>query len=359
MKMTLCWSCKGSAPLFFGIDKIFKFTFLICFRCPMETTEANQVYAAVLHVLMQDRDGKVETLLKDILEWEKTHPPTSEYDGFEWYQVHADPRTLNKMVRQKEFAHRLKTNKCITYRAMEIKALEKALDDYEGTLTQIEEAKGIPPDLFSIIIGHEDKKELIMRSIEAEKPVHFILWGTPASAKSLMLEELDRLPQSRFILGSNLTKAGIFEVLFYERPRFLIIDELDKIKDAENLSILLSLMARGFISETKHRRDRHLRLKTWVFASANEVKRVPRELMSRFQPLLFKDYTDDEFYEVVVRVLHEREDTTKTLAVYIAEKVLILLKSRDVRDSVKVARLLKQKTKKDVDHIISIMKKQK
>jgi len=325
----------------------------------MELSREEQAYATVLHVLFQDRQGKAEMILQDILEWEKAHPQKTEYDGFEWYQVHADPRVLNRFVREKVLKVLLKTNKSITYRAVDLQAVEKGLKDYRGTQTKDEEKEEVPPDLFNIIVGHEKKIELITRGMKAKRPVHFILWGTPASAKSLMLEELDRLPQSCFILGSNLTKAGIFEILYNERPRYLIIDELDKIKDAENFSILLSLMARGFISETKHNRDRRARLKTWVFASANEIRRLPGELMSRFQPLRFKDYSDDEFYEVVVKVLSEREDMSQNLAVYVAEKVLGALDSKDVRDAVRVSRLLTEATKKEVDYIISIMKEQK
>lgn len=318
-----------------------------------------EVYKATLRVLSADREGSIESLLQDIIDWEKNNPPRSEYDGWEWYQVHADPRILNRLVREKVLEVRLKTNKSITYRVMSVEAVEKALADYQGSFIQEEKTTEIPQDLFNIIIDHKEKKDLIMRSIQAEKPVHFLLWGTPASAKSLMLEELDRLPQSRFVLGSNLTKAGIFDVLYNERPRFLIIDELDKINDTENLSALLSLMARGFISETKYRRHRSLRLKTWVFASANAIKRIPRELMSRFQPLLFRDYTPDEYNEVVVKVLSEREGVSENLAIYIAQQVLNILKSRDVRDSIKIARLLKTHSKQEVDYIVNIMKKQK
>jgi Holliday junction DNA helicase RuvB len=186
-----------------------------------------------------------------------------------------------------------------------------------------------------------------------------LLWGTVASAKTLILEDLARLPHNRFVLGSSLTKAGLFDVLFNERPRYLIIDELDKIDDAENLSALLSLMHKGYITETKYRRHRTLRLKTWVFASANEISRLPKELMSRFLLLRFRDYTDDEFIEVVVNVLKEQENISENLGIYIAERILKELNSRDVRDTVKCARLLRERTKEEVDKIIAILKRQK
>ncbi|MDP2104071.1 MAG: hypothetical protein Q8K26_04075 [Candidatus Gracilibacteria bacterium] len=242
---------------------------------------------------------------------------------------------------------------------MDIGATQRALADYQGALIPVEESKEIPPDLFSIVVGHDEKKDLIKRSLEAENPVHFLLWGTVASAKTLLLEDLARLPQSHLVLGSALTRSGLFEVLYNERPRYLIIDELDKIGDVENLAALLSLMERGFIRETKYRRHRSLKLRTWVFASANEINHFSKELLSRFLLLRFRDYTMDEFFNVTVTVLREREKIGEGLSLYIAEKTALTLQSRDVRDAVKVSRLLKERTKADVDYIVSIMQGQR
>jgi len=327
----------------------------------MSSTTLNQeVYNAVLTILSHDTDGSMKKLLETIVEWEKTHPPKNDYDGFAWSDAYADPRTLNSLVTRRILKVVFKSNKYCAYRAFNLQALEKALADYEGAFIQEAVAEeAFPPDLFKIITGHSDKIDIVVRSLNAERPVHALLWGSVASAKTLMLEELSRLPHSRFILGSSLTKAGVFDILFNERPRYLIIDELDKIDDAENLSALLSLMHKGYVSETKYRRHRTLRLKTWVFASANDITRLPKELLSRFVLLRFRDYTDDEFQEVSVDVLREQENTPENLALYIAQKILSELNSRDVRDTIKVSRLLKEKTKDEVDRIIDIMRKQK
>jgi len=118
-------------------------------------------------------------------------------------------------------------------------------------------------------------------------------------------------------------------------------------------------MHKGYVTETKYKRHRTVRLKTWVFGSANDISRLPKELLSRFALLRFRDYTDDEFREVTVNVLREQEDIPENLAVYIAEKVLRELNSRDVRDAVRCSRLLKTKTKEEIDSIISILKRQK
>jgi len=341
------------------MDKRFKLLEVRVCRGFMESPQTEQVYSSSLHILSQDRDGHIERLLQDIVEWEKSHPPQSQYDGFEWFDVHADPRTLNRLVTNRILCVKLKTNKSITYRMKDVNGTLKALCDYKGTFISIEESKEIPQDLFSLVVGHDEKKDLVKRSLKSENPVHFLLWGTVASAKTLLLEDLARLPQSHLVLGSALTRSGLFEVLYNERPRYLIIDELDKIGDVENLAALLSLMERGFIRETKYRRHRSLKLKTWVFASANEINHFSRELLSRFLLLRFRDYTLDEFINVAVTVLTNREKLPESLSLYIADKTANILGSRDVRDAVKVSRLLEDRTKMDVDHILSIMKGQK
>lgn len=326
----------------------------------MESKISEEVYGSALSVLSNDPTGEMERLLGDIAQWSKKNSPQTPYDGFEWYQVHGDARTLNSLVTKRILEIRLKTNKSTTYRVVNLEALERALNDYQGISAPLaEEEPEIPPDLFSIIVGHQDKKDILKRCIFSDQPVHALLWGSIASAKTLMLEELSRLPRNKFILGSSLSKAGLYEILFNEKPKFLIIDELDKIDDAENLSALLSLMERGFISETKYRRHRKLRLKTWVFSSANRIDRTSPELLSRFLKLRFSDYSDPEFFEVTVIVLTEREKITSSLAAYIADKTLKVLGSRDVRDAVRISRLLKDLDRKEVDHIIGILQKQK
>ena len=324
------------------------------------SSQVSEVYTAALTLLSHDPDGSLERLLRGILEWEANNPPKSEHHGFEWHDVHGDPRTLNSLVIKRVLRVTLKTNKCTLYRTMVSKAIEEALNDYQGVTAQAEvTAEEVPEDLFTIVVDHKHKKEIIRRSLASAKPVGCLLWGSIASAKTLFLEELSRLPQSHFVLGSNLSRAGLFDVLYNERPRHLIIDELDKVKDQSNLTALLSLMQSGIVTETKYRRHRTIRLKTWVFGSANNIHKIPGELLSRFVPLKFRDYTDEEFFEVVVTILTQREDVPESLALYIAEKVIQDLESRDVRDAVKIARLLKDKTKKDVELLIDILKRQK
>jgi Holliday junction DNA helicase RuvB len=309
-------------------------------------------------------DEKVREVLKKAIE---AHQRAIEKYGdsnlgFEWYEVQAAPQLLNKLVREGFLVVSYKSNKSTMYKVVDPKSLAIMIEQVEQMIREgeVEAEYGpveIPPDLFSIIVGHDDVKEVINRSIQSESPVHILLHGSIASAKTMFLEELARLPKSRFVVGSSLTKAGLIEVLFEDKPRFLIIDELDKIETEDNLAALLSLMERGIVTETKYRRHRSLTLKTTVFASANRIDRIPPELLSRFLKLYFRDYTPQEFIEVTVDVLTKREKVSPQVAFHIGEKVLRELGSKDVRDCVKIARLLKQKTIEEVDGLVELLKK--
>ena len=69
--------------------------------------------------------------------------------------------------------------------------------------------------LFDPIIGFDDIKEIFQLSINADKPVHILLVGPPASAKSVFMNCLTKLKQN----FSSSTKSGIFDYQFEHRPR--------------------------------------------------------------------------------------------------------------------------------------------
>lgn len=322
--------------------------------------EAARVHDTVFRLLSSDESGELKDLLKRIIEWEKANPPKNEYHGFYWNDVYGDPRVLNKLVIMMVLKVVLKTNSGTAYRLVDLKATEEAIANFENLTAKPEvvEEVTVPDDILDLVIGHEEKKEIILRALKSKDRVHILLYGSPASAKSLTLECLSRLPGSKHILGSSASKAGLFELLYNEEPKFLILDEIEKIESVEDLSILLSLMERGFIAETKYGRRRSKILNTKVIGACNRIDRLPPELLSRFIKLRFRDYTDDEFIDVSTKVLSQRENIPMGLAVYIADQVLRKLKTKDVRDSIKVARLLKEKTKEDVDRVIELLSRQ-
>jgi holliday junction DNA helicase RuvB len=106
--------------------------------------------------------------------------------------------------------------------------------------------------------------------------------GSPGSAKTMFLTQImQRYKSSYFVVGSNTTKAGLVNQLFERRPKFLLIDELEKMNFIDQTS-LLHLMETGIISETKVNKTRQMEHTSWAFATANSCEKIIQPLLSRF-----------------------------------------------------------------------------
>src|SRR5918996_2527915 len=194
--------------------------------------------------------------------------------------------------------------------------------------------------LFDDIVGFEDVKTLFEMAIKAERPVHLLLCGPPSSGKSLFMSSLTKLERSHYAVGSSSTKSGIFDYLFEYRPRYFIIDELEKMNKKDQTS-LLNLMESGILSELKHNQKRTTQIKTWLFASCNSTDKLLPPLLTRFRDIHFKPYTEEEFVNIVVNVLDREEGVDRDIALIIADGVYNRLKCTNIRECVRIARLAK------------------
>ena len=206
--------------------------------------------------------------------------------------------------------------------------------------------------LFESIVGYSDVKKLFEMSLSSDKPVHILLVGPPASAKTLFMLECMKLERSYFTLGSHSTKSGMIDYLFEKRPRHLLVDEIEHMP-MKDQTALLSLMETGIVSETKFQKTRNTQLKTWVFATSNGTDRMLTPLLSRFVVLHFKQYSFGSFQEVCNHIL-VHEGVPSDVAVAIADAVWTKLKSKDIRDCIKIGRLAK--TRQDVEWIAQTLK---
>jgi DNA polymerase III delta prime subunit len=193
--------------------------------------------------------------------------------------------------------------------------------------------------LFENIIGYDDIKKIFKMSLNSDKPVHILLVGPPASAKTLFMLELLNLERSYFTLGSHSTKAGMIDYLFDYRPRYLIVDEIEHMPYRDQTS-LLSIMETGIITETKSQKTRSTQLKTWIFATCNNKERLLTPLLSRFIIFHLKPYNRNKFSEVSNGLL-VKNDIPIEMANEISRVVWNKLKSKDIRDCIKIARLAK------------------
>jgi Holliday junction DNA helicase RuvB len=207
---------------------------------------------------------------------------------------------------------------------------------------------------FEEIVGHDDIKQIFVKAILSKKPVHVLLVGSPGSAKTMFLTEIMySIKKSYFTVGSNTTKAGLVNQLFEKEPKYLLIDELDKMSGNDQVP-LLHLMETGLISETKVRKTRQLELVSRVFGTANNCEKIILPLLSRFAILEIPEYTFEEFTEIALTTL-ARENIDKPIALSIAEKVWHELDSKDIRDIIKVGRLAS--SSEEVSFVVKMLKK--
>jgi intein/homing endonuclease len=98
------------------------------------------------------------------------------------------------------------------------------------------------PEIFSDIVGLEDVKDILLKALKADKPVHVLIVGGPATAKTMILEALSRFYDVPVILAGASTRAGLRDYIVENVPEIMIIDELDKVENPLDLSVLLTWM---------------------------------------------------------------------------------------------------------------------
>jgi len=208
---------------------------------------------------------------------------------------------------------------------------------------------------FSNVVGYVDIKKLLLRSIVSKEPVHILLTGPPSSSKTVfLLDILGGLENSYFIDAVGSSGPGIFNHLFNSNTKYLLIDEIDKMKKNDQAT-LLNVMETGLISETKVKKTRQKKMKLWIFATSNDVERLSVPLRSRFMELHLEEYTYEEFKEIVKRLLNKRYGLDSTISEKISYEVWYTLKSKDLRDAIRIAKLAKSSD--DVKWLIDLQMK--
>ena len=193
-------------------------------------------------------------------------------------------------------------------------------------------------EIFNDIIGYNNVKRLLGMALESDEQVSILLSGPPASAKTMFLESLMKLKSSYFVDGASTTKSGLINCLFLNNPKYLLIDEIDKMSTKDQ-AMLLNLMETGIVSETKHNKTRTAHMKTLVFATSNNVSDIITPLHSRFFVVELPPYTYEQFYQISVHLLTEGHKVSHDIAKNIAD--IVWANSRNIRDCVRIGRMAK------------------
>jgi Holliday junction DNA helicase RuvB len=281
--------------------------------------------------------GDIELLI-EIARFEDSHDMEREYKiGWSWRHVRIWPATLSRLFKDGYLENVFRSNSYTGYRLSDLgKSLVASADSEDNSEVSREP---IPVDeLFEDIIDHEDVKQLLKACLLADKPVHVLLAGPPALAKSLFLWDIEQASGERaiWLVGSATSKAGLWDIVAERQPQVILVDELDKMNAADTAA-LLSLMEGGRLVRVKRGRGLNLSNQLRVIAASNRLNTLSPELKSRFAICKLAAYNRNDYLEVVRGVLSRREGLDSELAEEVARRLDGL--SQDVRDAIRVARL--------------------
>ena len=283
-------------------------------------------------------------LLKQIAEVEDSIGPESLAGKLGWRSrdVGIWPGTLTKLRMAGYIEDVYESNSYHGYQLTETaRALITGSSLPSPTGTPQGQKLAVPEDIFEDIVGHPEIKELLRASLMAEKPVHVLLSGPPALAKTLFLWDIERAAGERaiWLVGSATSKAGLWDLVAEKQPKVLLIDELSTMNAADTAA-LLSIMEGGRLVRAKKGRELDITQVIWVVAATNRLYGLSPELLSRFAVRQIEAYSRVDFQKVVKGVLVRREGISQEMAEEIAQS--LDGRSQDVRDSVRVARLAPQ-----------------
>lgn len=231
------------------------------------------------------------------------------------------------------------------------KGREMALRDIDEMLESVSKTEVI--QAMDLVVGFEDLKDMLATAMATRRKVNFLLEGPPACAKSVMLDGIRAaVPSAYLAFGSRTSAAGLGEVLFEQRPGVLLLDEADKMRH-DVYSVLLGLMEKGEILETKIGKTRGVILHTIVIAACNSSEKMSPEFLSRFAfHAHFPKYTREEFIDVVLGML-TREGCPDSLAHLIGKRVFDE-EIGDVRKARGIWQLLVEPTEEEVSRVINM-----
>lgn len=295
---------------------------------------------------MSELQQKDLDILKRALAFEDEKASTGEYSlGWRWDEVQAYAAHINRLIVAGLVVISFSSNSGKNYKLTELGrevltgawvAIHTDDSNDEAVAVEIDLA-----NMFNDIVGYDNVKELLRESLQLDEPIHVLLIGPPALAKTMFIWDIEQAfgELTMPLLGSATSHAGLWDLIAEKKPRILLVDEIEKMS-LTDMAGLLSLMETGRLIRAKVGRQMDIKVKTWVIACANTTRKLPPELMSRFSKHTLTRYSGTEFRQVVTSVLEGREGVSHNDAAEIATR--LLTRTQDVRDAVRVARLSKR-----------------
>jgi hypothetical protein len=108
----------------------------------------------------------------------RDHPkdkyPDAEWLGFEWFEVHCQPATLNKMVTERVLDVSYSSHSSTYYKVADSGLIKEVITMLESPPDEEERVEGeIPDDIFSPVIGYEDIKQFLAAALKGGEEASF------------------------------------------------------------------------------------------------------------------------------------------------------------------------------------------
>lgn len=306
-------------------------------------------------------DDRILRVLENTIEWMNDPENQERMDqwdhvGFGATDVKANGWEFKKLLQEGLIEQTYSSNAGTQYRVVHIDDAKQTLSasqSPEEILETTREAEDIDPEeLFNDVVGREKPKKWLRRTIDRGEQVHHLLHGPPGSGKSMVTDDIARLPGAKRVVlsGDSATAVGIRDTLL-ENPHYLIVEEIEKGSKGDRES-LMTACGEGYVKVTKSGVDKRVDLNTTVVATSNDIEAItPASLVDRFMQWRFDQYNRDEFVEVCVEILPRDHNVSVGLARYIAEQVYVDLDTTQVREAKRIAALADNE--EEVDELIA------
>lgn len=288
-------------------------------------------------VLSAMRDDEKREALQKIVEYEEKEKERKKQLGidkmfWEHTDVRVKPHLLKEMYMDDEvldmpFGSSSGTNQyCLADRET-TKEVLNSFGESHGIQESKEKIEDIEVDLsaFDRMVEVRAVDRQIKRVVNraADQPgIHVKLVGGPGTGKSLVMSCLEDSTRATWVSGSDMTKASVRDHLLEDRPRFLLIDEIDDYNNKEAVQVLSEPMEDQTLSvQVSGKEAERVSMPINVFATAN-VNNLPDHIEDRFLPIRLPQYSDEEFRELIMRSFPEHEDIQQNIAEAVVDKCL-------------------------------------
>lgn len=305
-------------------------------------------------------DDRIQRVLENAIEWMEDPDNQERMDdwdhvGFEATDVKANGWEFKKLLQAGLIEQTYSSNAGTQYRVVDLDAAKKTLSASKEPEEVIDNSREIedidPKELFNDVIGRKKPKKWLRRTIDRGEQVHHLLHGPPGSGKSMVTDDIARLPGAERVVlsGDSTTAVGIRDSLL-QNPPYLIVEEIEKGAKSDR-EALMTACGEGYVKVTKSGVDKRVDLDTTVVATSNNIDSItPESLVDRFMEWRFDQYNRDEFAEVCIEVLPRDHDVSVGLARYIAEQVYSELGTTQVREAKRIAALADNEA--EVDELV-------